>query len=141
MNWGYRIFFSFVVFMGLIITLVVISMRQDINLVAEDYYKQEIEYQAQIDRLKRTQDLPVQPEIHLVREENKVFISLNQENVEQGAVVFYRPSDANRDKLIDLGTTGEQVVSTAGWERGLWTVKLRWKSDGEEYYTEQNISL
>ena len=57
MNWGTKITLSFIAFVGIIITMVVISMRQDISLVAKDYYVQEIAYQDQIDRIRNNHDL------------------------------------------------------------------------------------
>jgi len=141
MNWGYRIFVSFVLFVGLIVTLVTISMRQDINLVAEDYYEQEIEYQDQIDRLKRTSELKVQPEIRLVKPENLVVIAMNQEKVEKGEALFFRPSDSTMDKLVTITNNASREISVAGWEPGLWKVKLSWQADGKEFYTEKTIFL
>ena len=44
MNWGTWIALSFVLFALFIGALVVVCVRQDINLVALDYYKQEIDY-------------------------------------------------------------------------------------------------
>ncbi len=141
MSWGYRIVLSFVVFVGLIVTLVVISMNQDINLVAEDYYKQEIEYQDQIDRIKRTSNLEIQPEITLNRQEARVIITMNQQRIDEGQAVFFRPADATQDRIVKLTETGDQEVSVTGWDRGLWKVKLSWKSDGKEYYSEKIITL
>ena len=140
MNWGNRIVLTFIIFIGLIVTLVTISMRQDINLVAEDYYKQEIEYQDQIDRLKRTSELNQQPEITLNRNQESLMIALNQSTIETGQITFFRPSDATKDRIVAISTVDHEV-SVAGWDRGLWKVKLQWVTDGKEYYTEKTITL
>ena len=63
MNWGNWIAVSFVCFALFIGTLVVICVRQDISLVAPDYYKQELNYQKQIDRNQNTMNFTVKPEI------------------------------------------------------------------------------
>ncbi len=140
MNWGYRIVLTFVLFIALIATLVVISMRQDVNLVAEDYYKQEIEYQDQIDRLQRTSELSQQPEITLNRQRESLLVALNQEDIDEGEIVFFRPSDSSKDRVVAISSVDHEI-STGGWDRGLWTVKLHWVSNGKEYYTEQTITL
>ena len=77
MNWGNKIAISFIIFIGIIVTMVVISMKQDISLVSTDYYEQEIAYQDQIDRMERTRGLEKQPEILLDRNTGKMNISVN----------------------------------------------------------------
>ena len=53
MDWGKGILLTIIAFVGFIMTLVVISVRQDdIHLVAENYYEKEIKYQDQIEREK-----------------------------------------------------------------------------------------
>ena len=49
MNFGSWITVAFVLFAGLIISLVVVCVRQDVSLVSADYYQQEIKYQSRID--------------------------------------------------------------------------------------------
>ena len=53
MNWGNKIMLSFSVFVAIIITMVVVSMKQDVFLVSEDYYDKEVKYQNQIDKMKK----------------------------------------------------------------------------------------
>ena len=141
MNWGYSIALSFVLFIALIATLVTISMKQDIHLVAENYYEQEIEYQDQIERIRRTQSLVKQPEVYLDRENSSIRISLGQANVKEGQAVFFRPADATRDKVVRFPEADGKTLSVADWEKGLWKIKLTWTSGDEEFYMEQNITL
>ena len=56
MNWGHKIVMTFIVFAAIIISMVVISMRQDVSLVAADYYKQELAYTEQMNKLENTID-------------------------------------------------------------------------------------
>ena len=41
MSWGYKIMFLYLGFVAMILTLVVMSMQQDIHLVSENYYEKE----------------------------------------------------------------------------------------------------
>ena len=63
MNWGYKIVVAFVIFAAFIGTLVGICVNQDISLVAKDYYRQEIAYQEQIDRMANHEALPEKPKV------------------------------------------------------------------------------
>ena len=57
MNWGTRIIIMYVGFVALIITLVVVSMRQQVDLVTPDYYAKELKYQTNIDKTKNYNEL------------------------------------------------------------------------------------
>lgn len=141
MNWGYRIVIAFALFITLMVTLVTISMRQNIDLVAEDYYREEIEYQDQIDRLSRTNALEMEPAVIIDRINKKILLNLQQKEFKSARAVFFRPSDATKDRVISLFEEGATSVSYSGWESGLWKVKLHWTQAGEEFYIEKKITL
>ncbi len=56
-NWGYKIVLVYSVFVAGILYLVVQSSRQQMDLVTDDYYAQEIRYQEKIDQSKRASAL------------------------------------------------------------------------------------
>ena len=138
MNWGTKIVFSFIAFAGLIITMVVISMRQDVSLVAKDYYVQEIAYQDQIDKIQNQKALESEPTIKLSQE----FVEVSMNTVfDEGTIHFFRPSDASQDMLVKLDKRVSEAhkIDRANFSTGKWLVKLNWKHAGEAYYYEQNI--
>ena len=94
MNWGVKITLSFIAFVLIMITMVMISMRQDVNLVADDYYKQEIAYESQIERIKNTNNLASPPEISFNRGTNRIYVSFSSklaDRIRSGEVLLYRP--------------------------------------------------
>jgi hypothetical protein len=141
MNWGYKIAISFIIFIGIIITMVVISMNQDISLVSADYYAQEIAYQDQIDRMERTRKLEKQPEITLDRTSGVMTIDVFDSAVDSGEILFFRPSDASKDKRVAFPGTGKLNIAVHDWEQGLWKVKLSWSVGGDDYYLEEIVNL
>jgi nitrogen fixation protein FixH len=142
MNWGNRIVLTLVLFVGLIVTLVVISMNQEIGLVADDYYVQELAYQDQIDRMQNVKDLNVQPKIVSDKQTNTVVLTIKDKQLE-GEVHFFRPSDAALDRKfkLQLDVNGQQQFNTSDFEKGLWKVKINWKEAGEQYYSEHILIL
>ena len=56
---------AFVFFALFIGTLVTICVRQDITLVTKEYYKEELAYQEQIDRMNNVNNLGEVPEISI----------------------------------------------------------------------------
>lgn len=146
MNWGYKIVLSFIVYAAIIFTMVFISINQDVNLVADDYYKQEIAYEDQITRMKNSQSLENPPQIRIDRELAQISVSFPLDLtriVEDGSIHLYRPSDASQDLVfgLRLNNEGYQHISMANKSRGLWKVKLSWTgSGGKEYYEEKVLT-
>ncbi|MCA6073257.1 FixH family protein [Fulvivirga sedimenti] len=141
MNWGYKIAISFVIFIGIIVTMVVISMNQDISLVSADYYEQELAYQDQIDRMERTRKLEKQPEIILDRNSGVITIDVFDSTVDSGEILFFRPSDASMDKRVSFPASGKLNIAVNDWEQGLWKVKLSWSVAGDDFYLEEIVNL
>ena len=52
-------------FAAFIATLVTVCLRQDISLVTREYYKEELNYQAQINRIAHTTMLSEKPSIQV----------------------------------------------------------------------------
>lgn len=145
MNWGLRIVLAFSVFAVLVFTMVFISMNQDINLVATDYYKQEIEYEAQIQRERNTNSLEKSPEILIEKSTQQVIVKFPPELYAQtidGYIHMFRPSDANQDKKykLELDSLGIQKVSIVNNLKGLWKIKLYWNNGDQQYYMEKLLT-
>jgi len=141
MNWGKWIFLSFVLFATFIAVLVVISMRQRVNLVSKEYYQEELAYQDQIDRLKNTEALPVKPVIEVSTESVRVtFPSLK--NVENGVLRLFRPSDDRLDQTIKVQSTDSVFRQTIRpLVKGLYRAQFTWTMEGKEYYVESIVNL
>jgi hypothetical protein len=110
--------------------------------VANDYYKQELDYQKQIDRDKNAQSLLVKPEISIDR--NSLKISFKDFNkIQQGAVKLFRPSNAASDILFQLKPSEDTVQSfdIQFKERGMYKAQMSWLMEGKEYYIEQTVYL
>lgn len=143
MNWGKSIIAAFILFGAFIGTLVTICVRQDINLVTKEYYREELDYQRQIDRIAHTAMLTKKPSIKVEEGDLLKIIYPDFSRVQKGALELFRPSDARLDKLFELKRTTEfsQLFSTAGMNRGMYRARLRWTMNGEEFFLEQVIYL
>ena len=138
MNWGNKIILSFSVFVAIIITMVVVSMKQDVFLVSEDYYDKEVKYQAQIDKMQLTSD-----------EKATVVISKNSDHIqiefsdvpEKGEILFFRPSDATQDFKVVVMKEKTQLLSKVNLEKGYWKIKISWSANGKDYYTEKSVVI
>ena len=141
MSIGKWIVFSFVMFTLFIGTLVAICVRQDMALVSKDYYKEELAYQAQIQRISNTRSLERLPELKIT--DGNVHVNFPEDfNPESGYVKVFRPSDAKKDKQFVL-TTGltTQSFKIDHLSPGLYRVKMWWIMNNNEYFFEKEIVI
>jgi nitrogen fixation protein FixH len=138
-HWGHGVIVAFLLFGALIISLVVGSMRQNIELVSPDYYAEEVRYQKRIDEMRNnnTDEKPANLELR----EDFILLEISQENA-QGEVYFFRPSDSKSDFKLPLALKeGKQTFPLEGLEKGLWRVKVSWKSGEKDYFLEKKLDL
>ncbi len=143
MNWGYRIALTYIAFVTLILTMVVMSFQYDVNLVAKDYYKQEIAYQQEIDKISNTQNLRQEPEFRFKPEASALQVQFPHHEEVQGMLTLYRPSDARKDQKypLTLDQEGNLYIPSKGLQAGLWRIKLDWQADGLAYYLEKKMRV
>ncbi len=143
-NWGFGILISIMLFMGVTIALVTVSVNQKTDLVTDHYYEKTLEYQKQIDTEKRSAKFVNNLEI--TNENNVVNIKFPEafKSVPvKGELFFYRPSDANDDFTIplQLNENASQVISSAQMVKGFWKVKVDWVMSKENYYCEKSLII
>lgn len=143
MNWGVRITILYVGFVALILTLVFTSMHSKEDLVSKDYYLQELKYQERINAIKNNNALS-----------EGLSYSIDGRNVEvvcpksilaQGAageIVFFRPSDAEKDVRVAMNfdKDGHQKIN-GKLVRGVYKMQFSWKMDKKNYFKEEVIYI
>ena len=143
MNWGKWIIVSFILFAAFIGTLVAVCVRQDVSLVSKDYYKEELQYEKQLERLNNVAKLESKPVI-TVLETGSIQIAFDGfSNMEKGELKLFRPSDEGRDKTFALtnASGSTQEFSTKDLNPGMYRAKLQWTTNGKEFYLEQVIFI
>jgi hypothetical protein len=140
MNWGKWIVVAFLIFTGFIATLVAICVKQDISLVSGSYYKDELVYQEQINRIQNVSELKARPEVAIVN--GYLRLSFSQlPDVSKGELKLFRPSNASLDKTFRLQAL---ATTTAEFEigqipKGMYRIKFQWTMHDREYYFEDVI--
>jgi len=142
MNWGWKISVFLSIYMIALISVVIFSMNQDVNLVSDDYYKQEIAYEDQITRLKNTRTLDQKPELQYNKKEQLALISFPLSlQPENGTIHLFRPSDFTQDKKIklNLDNNHNQHIDVSGLIKGLWKIQISWNDKQRSYYQEFSL--
>ncbi|MFN3999223.1 FixH family protein [Algoriphagus sp.] len=141
MDWGKGILLTIIAFVGFILTLVIISVRQDdIHLVTENYYEKEIKYQDQIDR--ETSAAGLDREVLVFDFQSKSMV-LDLPVGAKGNLQLFRPSDARLDQEVSLEILeeGKTTVPLEKLKSGYWRVQLTWTENGVDFYQEKKINL
>ncbi len=143
-NWGWGITLVLVVFILFMLNLVYKCTQVNVDLVAENYYENEIKYQEQIDREQNS--LELKQDIRIIKKDQ--FIELiypsdfTREEI-SGTIQFFKPDDASLDFTLALSATESmsQEVSSLSLKKGWWFVKIRWTYKQVDYYTEEKLLL
>ncbi len=144
MSWGIKITVLYVSFMVLIVTMVVISSSSKAELVAKDYYAQELNYQQRITAISNEQELNESISHEL---SNGTFVlsfpSASKSADFNGELVFFRPSDSSKDVKLKLNFNeeGKQIIDTRNYTKGVYKICISWHNNGKDFYKEEVINL
>lgn len=143
--WPYAVVVCMVLFMGYIASFVYKAMNKDVNLVSQNYYEQEIAYQDHINTVGRTKAAG-DVEITYQEANQAILLQLPESYKAQkvnGSIHLFRPSDSKLDQniLLQPGRDMSQLIETTTLEKGLWKIRVSFKADAQDYYTEKTIQL
>jgi hypothetical protein len=142
MNFGKWIVVAFVLFAIFIGTLVTICVRQDVPLVTKDYYKEELAYEDQIQRVENTNALEETPVISFA--DNNLTIKYSSlSKIENGKLKLFRPSDEKLDQQFDVEPVNDSFENfeVSNPVPGMYRAKLTWEQDGKQYFIEKVIVI
>ncbi|MGZ3900705.1 MAG: FixH family protein [Bacteroidia bacterium] len=143
LSWSYRITFLYLGFVGIIVTLVTISSRNKEELVAKDYYAQELRYQDKINAINNEKAL-AESISHQVDESSiTLMLPAVLEKEISGEINFYCPADSKKDISFKMmfNKEGKQVISKSKVQRGIYKLRLSWNVSGKSYFKEEVITI
>ncbi|WP_158858385.1 FixH family protein [Lunatibacter salilacus] len=141
MDWGKGIVLVFVAFAAIMISMVTICMKKDdLHLVTQNYYEEEIKYQAHIDKVINANGLSYEA---LQFDNLQKSVSISLPVGAKGELHLFRPSDARLDQklVVDVINEDTTVVDLAMLKSGYWLMKLTWSAEGKSYYQEKKITI
>jgi nitrogen fixation protein FixH len=140
--WPLAITGFFVTIVVLLAGYVVFAFHQRQDLVASNYYDNEIRYQQQLDRLNHTQPLGDTAKVDYDAAQNSIVITLPPAPpAAQGQVTLYRPDDARLDCRLPLAVNaaGVQRLDAKGLRAGQWKVRVTWSAGGQEFFLDRAV--
>ena len=143
-NWGTAMVIVMVLFMAFILQFVYRSIAVDKyehHLVSEDYYKDELYYQQEIDKMNNASKLT--QNVKVDRAGKGMLISFpNEMNFTKitGIVYFQRPSDERLDFEKEISLSDHlMLIKDDKLINGKWKVKIDWKYGDNEYLFKEAI--
>jgi nitrogen fixation protein FixH len=116
----------------------------DVDLVAEDYYAQEIDFQTRIDETANADSIKSLITVNVG--DSKVTIAFpaaTADHMINGTATFYRPSASSLDLTLplELDDSAEMQVPIQLLQQGRYTLSLSWERMGTSYYLTKEVVI
>ncbi|MCP5062095.1 MAG: hypothetical protein GY936_06485 [Ignavibacteriae bacterium] len=144
LNWGTGIAIVIVIFTIVTLAFVYFAFTQDVNLVRDDYYAEELKYETRIEQIKRTKNLASPLKVSIKGKRLKFSYPKNfMADKIKGDVLLYRPSDRGRDIKFSilLDSLNQQNISTRQMIKGMWKAQVNWSANDTTYFNEEIIMV
>ena len=143
-NWGTGIVIAFICFIAFILYFVIAmntNKKYDHDLVTEDYYKEELEYQKDIDKLNNAKTLS--ENISYNKTAEGLLIEFPKEleiNKITGKVFLYRPSNKQLDFEIPISLSNTYLlIPDKSLVDGRWNISIDWQYNGKSYLFKETL--
>jgi glucosamine 6-phosphate synthetase-like amidotransferase/phosphosugar isomerase protein len=108
-----------------------------------EYYKHDIHYQEEMQRVQNAQDLPNKPLVSKLENEVTITFPVNFDPKKiTGNVALYRPSNKKLDFQVKLALTEPVLhIPKTNLVGGSWDINMEWQYEGKAYLTKETIYI
>lgn len=133
---------AFVIFILSFVFKVTFLDEYNHHLVSEDYYKDELNYQQEIDKLENAAELKTNIVLEKAAEGLKIIFPSEFEPSDiSGQIQFQRLSNSKIDFKLPINLDSNSLlISDEKLVEGKWNVKIYWKVNDKEYLLRQQIN-
>lgn len=141
LNWGQSIFLFFVIFLSLAIVFIVFSLKQNNDLVTDDYYEKGARYAQQMEINGRS---AVYADSIQLMDQNSRLVARFSKSIGQMAdtmnIYFFRPSDKRFDyRYMGLLISDSLSIEKSNLVKGRYKVKFQWLCHHENFLVEKEF--
>nr|WP_299487966.1 FixH family protein [uncultured Allomuricauda sp.] len=144
-NWGTGIVIAFIAFIAFILYFVIrMSTDNHANhdLVTEEYYKQELAYQKEIDASKSAIELDAELKLEKSEEGITIFFpeKFDPKKI-KGIVSLYRPSNKHLDIDFPLSLSKTHLlIPDNSLVDGRWDITVKWEYEGNKFLFKERLT-
>ena len=143
LNWGTGIFIFLLLFLGAAAVFITFAMRQEVNLVHEDYYEKGVDYGEQLNAEARS--LGYRDSIQIDFEDAFMILDFRGSDrmaIDSGEVYLYRPSSSTLDMRSPFDFAGSTCrIPRQKLSSGRYILKLSWYMDGTKYEVDKAFEV
>lgn len=142
-NWGTGILIFLMLFLSAAAVFIFFAMRQDVNLVHEDYYEQGVDYSAKMDVDARS--AIYKDAIKTNTEDESLVVDFEPSlalSIDSGSVLLFRPSNSSLDFNMPFGKMESSLkIPRSNLVTGRYILKLSWYSKGLLYEIDETVYI
>lgn len=134
---GIAIFYSF--FVAAMLVFVYAATKQDISLVSDTYYEEDLSYQAKLDKIQRTNKLKHVFELSIEQNSTGISVTIPEELSHfKGNMTLFHPAYAMLDQAypIECNAQRKLLIPIQRLKNGRWLVKIEGENEGQNYFHE-----
>jgi len=143
-NWGTGLFITILIFVTFFVSFIFFSLTQNVNLVTEDYFPDEIAYENKLDKIRNTNLLS--EKITFKKENDKLIIffpeGINKKDL-SGTILLFYVTDNNYDFELNIqpNETGKQIIYIEKLKKGRYYIRIDWSVSDKNYFQEFKITI
>ncbi|MFD1551289.1 hypothetical protein DNU06_12790 [Putridiphycobacter roseus] len=141
-NWGHGITLAILAFMTFIIYIVVQTFQLNADLVQDDFYEAETQFDE--NKLAKENYISLQDPIHISQKPEGIIFEFpkNLKNI-AGTILFYRRDNKSLDKLFDikLNPFQQQSLDYTHFQKGVYDIKINFKNNQKAYSYQEKIAF
>lgn len=144
-NWGTGIVIAFIGFIGFILFFVIrmsLDDKANHDLVTEEYYKEELAYQKEIDAETNANELSIKLEINKTAEGLVIQFPTDIDYKKiKGIVSLYRPSNKHLDFDLPISLSNlHLLIPDKRLLDGRWDIKIAWVYHGKPFLVKESFN-
>ena len=141
MNWGKGLTIAIVAFMSFILYMVITLMTKgNADLVSEDYYKKEIEYEKEITALKNSENAKEKVTINN-NGEFIVFQFPTTKEIDNIKIQLLRPNNDKADLTFSEKDTKNVMIEKKKLEKGIYKATISYTSEGNLFLQKEELII
>ncbi|PWH84543.1 cytochrome C oxidase Cbb3 [Algibacter marinivivus] len=144
-NWGTGIVLAFIGFISFIMYFIItmnVDNKYDHDLVSEDYYADELQYQNDINKLENANTLETNLSYEKTAEGLVIHFpeTVNYKDI-TGKLFLYRPSNKQLDFETAISLSNPYLlIPDKRLVDGRWNIKVDWQYKGKSYLFKESIN-